>query len=240
MPAGEKCVKARLAAKGYQDPNLKNGNVDASGRVSFHFFHLQLSTLGAIRKRRIWSLDVKNAFPRADGFVGISLHELPRSGVHRMRNVFGNCIRRPSVWVMRLWHVMGRYESYKVGSVESSAKVGLRFRISSLIRVCNSSFDGGVEQLASSPLILMIFLGAASRTFPPKFEPFRKYRFGTAQAQESSFVHVGAGLPQERDFSVGWTREEIPKNLKPLLAPPELWACSSPAAVSRSHHAALM
>ena len=34
MADGQKCVEARQAAEGFRDPNLKDGNVDASGRVS--------------------------------------------------------------------------------------------------------------------------------------------------------------------------------------------------------------
>ena len=63
-----KQVKARLVAKGYQDPGIRNGNVDIAGYVSRRSSRLQSLSLGALKRRAIWSLDVKNALLRADGF----------------------------------------------------------------------------------------------------------------------------------------------------------------------------
>ena len=61
MADGKKCGRARLEAEGYQDPGLREGNVAAAGCV-------RLRSFGAIEKRRIWSLDIKDACPQADGF----------------------------------------------------------------------------------------------------------------------------------------------------------------------------
>ena len=49
MVEGEICVKARLAAKGFQDPDLKDGLVETSGCVSLRSSHLQVISLSAIR-----------------------------------------------------------------------------------------------------------------------------------------------------------------------------------------------
>ena len=68
MAEGEKCVKARLAAKGFQDPDLKDGLVETSGCVSLRSSRLQVISLSAIRKWKLWSLDIKNACSQADGF----------------------------------------------------------------------------------------------------------------------------------------------------------------------------
>ena len=54
--------------KGYQAPDLRMGNVDIAGCVSRRSSHLQLISLGALRKWPLWSLDIKNAFGQADGF----------------------------------------------------------------------------------------------------------------------------------------------------------------------------
>ena len=45
---GKKRVKARLEAKGFQDPDLKGEMLDTSGRVSFRSSHLQAISLSAI------------------------------------------------------------------------------------------------------------------------------------------------------------------------------------------------
>ena len=64
---GAKTVRARLVAKGDQGPDLRNGNLDIAGCVSRRWPHIQLISLGALKKWAIWSLDIQDAFPRPDG-----------------------------------------------------------------------------------------------------------------------------------------------------------------------------
>ena len=45
---GEKCVKARLAARGFQDPDLREGLVDTSCCISLRSSHSQVISLNAI------------------------------------------------------------------------------------------------------------------------------------------------------------------------------------------------
>ena len=59
---GAKTVKARVVAKGYPGPDVRNGGV---GRRSPH---LELISLGAWRKWAIWSLGIRNACLQAGGF----------------------------------------------------------------------------------------------------------------------------------------------------------------------------
>ena len=68
MVARVKKVMAHPAAKGFQDPELKAGLVDVSGCVSLRSSHLQVVSLSALQEWKLWSLDIKNAFWRADGF----------------------------------------------------------------------------------------------------------------------------------------------------------------------------
>ena len=65
---GKKTVEARLAAKGYRDPDLRNGNVGIAGCVSRRSSHLQRISLGDLKKWAIWISDIKNALLEADGF----------------------------------------------------------------------------------------------------------------------------------------------------------------------------
>ena len=62
MVDGIKKAKARLVAKRFQDPDLTEGLVDTSGCVSLRSSHLQVASLSALNKWRIWSLDIRNAF----------------------------------------------------------------------------------------------------------------------------------------------------------------------------------
>ena len=66
---GEETAKERLVATGYQDPDLKDGNVDIAGCVRVGASHVQLIPLGAVKKRRAWSSDITDAFSGAGGFV---------------------------------------------------------------------------------------------------------------------------------------------------------------------------
>ena len=58
---GKKPAEERLFAKGYQDPDIRNGNVDVAGCVGRRSLHLRLESLSALAKWKIWSLDTKNA-----------------------------------------------------------------------------------------------------------------------------------------------------------------------------------
>ena len=74
---GVKTVKARLVAKGYQDPDLQEGLVETSGSVSLRSSHLQVISLAALRKWKLWSVDIKNAFLQADGFGRVVFIQSP-------------------------------------------------------------------------------------------------------------------------------------------------------------------
>ena len=58
---GRAAVKARLAARGFQDPDLREHSVRAKGCVSLRYSHLQSVFGGAIKKWRLRSLDIENA-----------------------------------------------------------------------------------------------------------------------------------------------------------------------------------
>ena len=55
-------------ARGARNPELKEGLVDTSGCVSLRPSHLQVISLGAMKKWKLRSLDIKNAFLQADTF----------------------------------------------------------------------------------------------------------------------------------------------------------------------------
>ena len=63
-----KTVRARLVAKGNQDPDLREGNVDIAGCESSRSPHLQLIPPGALKESLIWGLGIKNACSQSDGF----------------------------------------------------------------------------------------------------------------------------------------------------------------------------
>ena len=92
---GIKKEKARLVAKGFQDPDLTEGLVDTSGCVSLRSSHLQVVSLSALNKWKIWSLDIKNAFLQADGFDRVVFFcMLRKNGIRRWSVECGNLRRR--------------------------------------------------------------------------------------------------------------------------------------------------
>ena len=94
MADGKKCVNAHPAAKGYQCPDLEDSNVDTSGRVSPRSSRLRAAPLGAIKKWKIWSLDIANADLQADSFGRDALYVILRNGAPRTSNAFGSLMMR--------------------------------------------------------------------------------------------------------------------------------------------------
>ena len=94
MAEGKKCVKARIAAKGFQDPDLKDGLAETSGCVSLRSSRLQVISPSAIRNGKLWGLDIKNAFLQADGFERDVFCVRHRNGTHPVRRGCGNLRRR--------------------------------------------------------------------------------------------------------------------------------------------------
>ena len=92
---GKRTVKARLVARGFQDPDLAAGLVDTSSRVSVRSSHLQVISLSALKKWSLWSLDIKNAFLQADPFPERFIFRQLANGAHALRPAFGGSMPRP-------------------------------------------------------------------------------------------------------------------------------------------------
>ena len=69
IAAGRKSAKARLAAKGDQDPDHQEGAVDTSRCVSLRSPPLRVISLRALKKWDLWSLRIKNASLQAAEFT---------------------------------------------------------------------------------------------------------------------------------------------------------------------------
>ena len=128
---GQKTAKARLAVKGYQEPDLRMGNVDIACCVSRRSSHLQLISLGASERWALWGLDIKNALVQAGGFD-------PEIHLRAPRQWNSKDTRR--VWKLRApargledAPVASRrsLREYLVNFAESLCSVGLRFEVSS-------------------------------------------------------------------------------------------------------------
>ena len=90
---GKKQAKARLVAKRYQGPDVRMGNVDIARCVSRGSSHSQAISREARVKWPLCSLDIKNAFRQADGFVAGHVFVLRASGIPKILAVYGNCGR---------------------------------------------------------------------------------------------------------------------------------------------------
>ena len=81
----------RLAAKGYQEPDLRTSNVDIAGCVSRGSSHSRPISQGALKQWPLRNLDIENAFRQAGRFD------------------CGVCFRAPCAWVSkdprRVWQL---------------------------------------------------------------------------------------------------------------------------------------
>ena len=84
--------------EGFRDPDLKDGNVDASGCVSLPPSHLLVIPLEALKTWETWSDDIKIPLLEAAGSgCDVFVTRPTRNGIPRMHIAFGNCARRPMV-----------------------------------------------------------------------------------------------------------------------------------------------
>ena len=107
---GAKTVKARMAAKDYQDPDLKEGNLDIAGCVSGQPSHSMVISFGAPKKRRRRSLDMEETSLQADCFSRDGFPRFPPK--RNSENTY-----RP-------------LRKYLFNSADLPVKVGLRFEVS--------------------------------------------------------------------------------------------------------------
>ena len=123
---GVKTVKARPVAKGYQDPDLKDGLVETSGCVSLRSSHLRFIPLAALRGWRLCSLDIKTAFLQAGKFGRDVLIQSPPERLRGdSRRVWK--LNAPAYGLNDALVGFRRFlESYLVNDVDSSEAVDLR------------------------------------------------------------------------------------------------------------------
>ena len=91
MADGKRDVQARLAANGYQDPDLKEGLEETSGCVSLGPSHLRAVSLSAPKNGTfgVW----KCGIPPCKGITSIATYifALPSSRIRKRPSAFGSC-----------------------------------------------------------------------------------------------------------------------------------------------------
>ena len=129
---GCRAVKARLVARGFQDPDLAEGLVDTSSCVALRSSHLQVISLSALKRWRLWSLDIKNAFLQADPFTRDVFLQAPDEWRPRNSGRFWK-LNAPAYGLndapVEFHKTLKRYLSQTDASLKL---VGLRFETSSL------------------------------------------------------------------------------------------------------------
>ena len=126
---------------------------------------------------------------------------------------------------------------YLLNSVDSLARVGLKFLVASFESRLNFDFrkeGGAVRDIAVHTDDI---LGRGVPDALSKTRVLSEYRAWPLGAQEKSPVCVGAGFPEENDSSVELTQGPFPNNLKPVPTSPEPWA-SRPRTLSPNEIAA--
>ena len=214
-------------AKGYQDPDLRNGNVDIASCVSCRSSHSQLISLWPSKKWPMWTLDIKNAFLQADGFDrDVYLRAPCRWNTKGNRRAWR--LRAPAYGLNDATVATHRPpRRYLVNSVELPPGVGLRSEVSSfgprLYDIFRES-GGAVGAIAAH---IGDILGCGERDLSLKARSFSGARFGKLKGQDESIVCVGMDLAQEKDFSVTLTHgglfgePETPPNVTGTVGRPE-------------------
>ena len=221
MVDDKKKAKARLATKGFQDPDLREG------LVSLRSSHLRVISAGATRKRKIWSLGFKNAFRQADGFA---------------RDVF---IYAPDKWEPSLQGREWKLKALAYGLDEAPAafrrtlrrrklnpeasvqSVGLRCQAPTFDSCLSFVFRKGGSAVGAFATQIDDILGRGESDILAKMRIYSGQRFGGLKLQESSFVHVGMGLAQDNNSSGNTQARRIHE--APATTPnySEIMGCSS-------------
>ena len=146
---GKKTALACLVARGYQDPEIKDGSVDIAGCANERSLHLQLAPLGAPQKWRIRSSEIKNAFLKSDGFGREEfVHSSCEWDTRRARKLRAPRYYRDDAPVAFRRSLL----KYSVNSVGSPSSVSPKFDASSfgprLYAVCRKS-GAGVGSIAT-------------------------------------------------------------------------------------------
>ena len=137
--------------------------------------HLQVISLGAIIKRRIRSLDIKNAFQRAGGFgrdVFLRAHtEWDPSSVHLIWKQNAPAYKLNDAPVAFRQSLRKYFSNF----VASLAKVGLRLQVLASDPRLRLGFQKRLVQFGFSPPDLMKFLGVAGRMSSPRAAHFKYF-----------------------------------------------------------------
>ena len=167
MADGRRSIRARLVARGYQHPDLQEGVVDTSWCVSLRLSHLQVISLCAIKKWKLRSLDITNAFSQKGGVTRDVLLQGPAEWgpVWRLKAPAFGFNDAPAAFRRSL-------KKHILNSNESMKRVGPRCKVSTYVSLLLFIFWEAGTARARSPLTLMIFLGAAKQMFCPRFEIF--------------------------------------------------------------------
>ena len=221
---GEKTAKARLAAKEYQDPEIRMGNVDIAGSVSRRFSHLRVLSRGAPAKWPLWGLDIKCARLQADVF-GCEVF------LRAAREWNSEDSRR--VWKLRLLAygsndapaaLQRPLRKYLVNSAESPSSVGFRFDVSSFAPRMYFVYRRSGSAVGVSTTHTGDISGCGEPDILSRARNFSQERFRKLKVLAGSLAHVGMGLGQRKDFSAALTQADFAKNVKSLPAPPPFWA----------------
>ena len=167
---------------------------------------------------------MKNSFPQAES-VGRDVllrfsAELDPSDSHRGWNSHapaGGLNYAPVAFRRAL-------QKFLLSSMESLAKEGLEFRVSSFDP--SSFFVIRKDSWAVWDITAHIYdiLGRGRPDVISRSRAFSEHRFGAVKVRGKSSVHVGMELSRENDFSAKLTRAEFATNPKPPPTSPKLRA----------------
>ena len=210
---GGKDVKARFAAKGCREPDLRGSPVETSGRARLRASRPQVISRGALKRWNIWSLNIKNALSQADGFgrevfVRAPLGWGPKTA-YRIRKLRAPAsgLKKASAAFQR---TLGRY---LLNSGASLSRAGLKFQVSSPEPRLNFVFRKSCEVAGAITTHTDDILGRSGLDLLFKVCGLLKYRFGDLKVQEdgSHLCVWGMRCPGRPISRFSWPRRSLRK-----------------------------
>ena len=192
--------------------------------MSLRSSHLQVISLCAITKWTFWSLDIKNASLRADGFTRDDFLRAPEGwGQSHSEKVW--TLKAPAHGLNDVPVAPHRsLKKYVLNSEASMKIVGLRYRVSTFDPCLFSIFREAGCAVGVFATHIDDILGRGGPDVLAKIRAHSEKRFGELKLQEPSFVHVAMELVQEGDFPVTSKQEEFTQLSKPLPTSPQVRA----------------
>ena len=180
-------------------------------------------SLCALKKWRLWSLGIKDAFLQADPFPREVYPHAPLEWCPKNPNRAWRLNAPPYGLNDAPVEFRETLRRYLLQSETSLKLAGLRFEVSALGPCLFIVYNREKKSAGVFSSHIDDILGCGAPGTLDRTRYCMEQRFGPLKVQEDTMLHVGMELVQEADFSVEHTRAEFSRQLKLLDTSPAFW-----------------